>query len=146
MVAISSANTFIGKGVEKFSQNKNAKCNAALGGVFCLLDFLTVPGAFKLKYNKNGEKIEGLNWECGLKELGKSAIKCLGYIAAPAAILGLASGSGIIIAGLAGAAAFGSTFLLSSLFDKLLPEEKQIVAEACREKGIDINQKIDQLV
>ena len=107
---------------------------------FCVFDFLTVPGAFKLEYNTEGEKVEGTNWKSGFKELGKSAVKCLSYLAIPAAILGMASGAGVIAAALAGAASFGSAFALSSIFEKLLPEEQKLVAEACKKKGIDINQ------
>ena len=52
----------------------------------------------------------------------------------------MASGAGVIAAALAGAASFGSAFALSSIFEKLLPEEQKLVAEACKKKGIDINQ------
>ena len=125
----------------KLSQLKKS---LGLGGLmtagFCVFDFLTVPGAFKLDYNTDGEKVEGTNWKSGFKELGKSAIKCAGYLAVPAAILGLASGAGVIAATIAGLTSFGSAFALSSVFEKLLPEEQKLVAEACKEKGIDINQ------
>ena len=125
----------------KLSQLKKS---LGLGGLmtagFCVFDFLTVPGAFKLEYNTEGEKVEGTNWKSGFKELGKSAVKCLSYLAVPAAILGLASGAGVIAATIAGLTSFGSAFALSSVFEKLLPEEQKLVAEACKEKGIDINQ------
>ena len=76
-----------GQTAGKLKQLKKAAGGGALlGGAFCALDFLTVPGAFKLKYNTDGEKVEGTNWKSGLKELGKSAIKCVSYLAVPAAI------------------------------------------------------------
>ena len=124
-----------GQTAGKLKQLKKAAGGGALlGGAFCALDFLTVPGAFKLKYNT------GTNWKSGLKELGKSAIKCVSYLAVPAAILGLASGAGVVAAGLLGAAAFGSSFVLSSLFEEVLPEEQKLVAEACKKKGISLDQ------
>ena len=131
----------LNKGAQKLAQLKKATGGAALGALFCLTDFLTVPGAFNLDYNTKGEKVEGTNWKSGLKELGKSAIKCLSYIAVPAAILGMASGAGVVVAGLAAAASFGSSFALSSIFEKLLPSEQKLVAEACKEKGIDIGEQ-----
>ena len=130
-----------GQTAGKLKQLKKAAGGGALlGGAFCALDFLTVPGAFKLKYNTDGEKVEGTNWKSGLKELGKSAIKCVSYLAVPAAILGLASGAGVVAAGLLGGAAFGSSFVLSSLFEEVLPEEQKLVAEACKKKGISLDQ------
>ncbi len=120
------------------------KKSLGLGGLmtagFCVFDFLSVPGAFKLDYNTEGEKVEGTNWKSGFKELGKSTLKCLSYLAVPALIAGAVASSGPLIAVLGGAAAIGSTFGLGSLFDKLLPEEQKLVAEACEKKGIDINQ------
>ena len=95
-----------------------------------------MPGAFKLKYNTDGEKVVGRYWKSGLIELGKSAVKCVSYLAVPAAIVGMASGAGVVAAGLLGAAAFGSSFVLSSLFEEVLPEEQKLVAEACKKKGI----------
>ena len=121
----------------------NLKKTIGLGGIitagFSIFEFLTVPDAFKLDYNTDGKKVEGVNWKSGFNELGKSTIKCAGYLAVPTAILGLAAGAGVITAALIGLASFGSTFSLSSLFEKLLPEEQKLVAEACKEKGIDIN-------
>ena len=129
---------------DKLPSLKKVSGGGLLTGAFCLLDFANVPGAFGLKYNTDGEKLEGTNWKSGLKELGKSAIRCTGYLAVPAAILGAASGAGIIVAGLAGVASFGSTFALGAIFDKLLPDEKLLVEQACKEKGIDINTHIDE--
>ena len=131
----------LNKGAQKLAQLKKAAGGTALGGILGLMDFLTVPGAFSLDYNTKGEKVEGINWNSGLKELGKSAIKCLSYIAVPAAIVGMASGAGIIVGGLAAAASFGSTPILDSIFEKLLPSEQKLVAEACKEKGIDIGEQ-----
>ncbi len=127
------------------NSGKIAKAKKALGaggaltGAFCLLDFISVPGAFKLDYNTKGEKVEGTNWKSGLKELGKSAIKCVSYLAVPAFIAGTVASGGVLAAALGGAAAIGSTFALSSIFEKVLPEEQKLVAEACTKKGIDIN-------
>lgn len=131
----------LNKGAQKLAQLKKATGGAALGALFSLAEFITVPGAFSLDYNTKGEKVEGTNWNSGLKELGKSAIKCLSYIAVPAAIVGMASGAGIIVGGLAAAASFGSTSILASIFEKLLPSEQKLVAEACKEKGIDIGEQ-----
>ena len=139
MVSVSSVlPALTGQTAGKLKQLKKAAGGGALlGGAFCALDFLTVPGAFKLKYNTDGEKVEGTNWKSGLKELGKSAVKCVSYLAVPAAIVGMASG---VAAGLLGAAAFGSSFVLSSLFEEVLPEEQKLVAEACKKKGISLDQ------
>ena len=140
-MSITSAVTNLAHSTNKLSTLKKS---LGLGGLmtagFCVFDFLTVPGAFKLEYNTEGEKVEGTNWKSGFKELGKSAVKCLSYLAIPAAILGMASGAGVVAAALAGAASFGSAFALSSIFEKLLPEEQKLDAEACKKKGIDINQ------
>ncbi len=137
MVSVSKVLPF-NKGAEKLAKAKGAVGGTLVGGIFCLADFLTVPGAFGLDYNTKGEKVEGTNWKSGLKEFGKCAIKCAGYLVVPAAVLGMASGAGVIVAGLAAAASFGSTFALSSVYEKLLPTEQKLVAEACKEKGIDI--------
>lgn len=120
---------------------KALKGGGLLTGAFCLLDFVSVPGAFKLDYNTKGEKVEGLNWESGLKELGKSAVKCASYLAVPALIAGTVASGGVLAAALGGLGAIGSTFALSSIFEKLLPEEQKLVAEACGKKGIDINKE-----
>ena len=133
---------------KKLSASKKALGGAALGSIFCLTDFLTVPGAFKLKYNTDGEKVEGTNRKSGLKELGKCAIKGLGYFAVSTAILGLGACAGPIAAGLAWGASYGSTSVLNDIFEKLLPSEQKLVAEACKKKGIDIDaemQRLDQL-
>lgn len=142
MVSVSSVlPALTGQTAGKLKQLKKAAGGGALlGGAFCALDFLTVPGAFKLKYNTDGEKVEGTNWKSGLKELGKSAVKCVSYLVVPAAIVGMASGAGVVAAGLLGAAAFGSSFVLSSLFEEVLPEEQKLVAEACKKKGISLDQ------
>ncbi len=138
----------VNSGAEKLAKAKKAIGGAAMASIFSLLDFASVPGAFSLKYNTDGEKVEGTNWKSGLKEIGKCAVKCLGYIAVSTAILNIASGAGFILAGLAWAASFGSASVLTDVFDKLLPEEQKLVSEACKAKGIDINseaQGLDQL-
>lgn len=128
----------LSQGAEKLAKIKKAAGGTAIAGIFCLTDFLSVPGAFKLDYNIKGEKIEGTNWKSGFKEIGKSAVKCASFIAAPAIIGGLAAGAGIIVAGLAAAASFGSSFAISSILEELLPSEQKLVADACKEKGINI--------
>lgn len=118
------------------------KKSVGIGGVItgglCLLDFASVPGAFSLDYNNKGEKVEGTNWKSGFKELGKSALKCAGYLAIPLAITSLAAGGGVLLAAAAGIASFASSFALSSIFEKALPKEEELMAEACKKKGIDL--------
>lgn len=144
MVSVSNV-LHLNNGAEKLAKAKKTVGGAALGGIFSLAEFITVPGAFSLDYNTKGEKVEGTNWKSGLKELGKCAIKCLSYLAVPAAIAGLASGAGIVVAGLAAGASFGSTFVLSKIFDELLPSEQQQVVQACKDKGIDITDQLSFL-
>ena len=142
-MSVSSTISNIVNTTKNASKLKKGLAGLGLGGVatagFCVFDFLSVPGAFKLDYNTKGEKVDGVNWKSGLKELGKSTIKCLSYLAVPAAVTALFMGTPAVIAALGGVAALGSSFVLSSLFEKLLPEEQKLVAEACRQKGIDIN-------
>lgn len=141
MVSVSSVLPALSQSAGKV---KNLKKTIGIGGLmtagFCALDFITVPEAFNLKYNTDGEKVEGTNWKSGLKELGKSAIKCASYLAVPAMILGMASGAGPLIATVAGVASLASGFALSSFFADALPEEKTLVAEACAKKGINLDQ------
>ena len=122
------------------NMKKSMGAGAITTALFCVPDFLSVPSAFGLDYDANGEKVEGTNWKSGLKQLGKSAIKCASYLAIPTAILGLAAGAGPVLAGLAVAGSLGSSFALGSILDKLLPEEQTLVAEACQKKGISLNQ------
>ncbi len=140
-MSVTGAITNLSQTSTKLSKlKKSIGWGGALTAGFCIFDFLTVPGAFNLKYNTDAEKVEGTNWKSGFKELGKSTIKCLSYIAAPVAITGAAALLGPIGLSLGAIAGFGSTFALSSIFDKLLPEEQKLVAEACKKKGIDINE------
>ena len=44
------------------------------------------------------------------------------------------------MAALAVAGSVGSTFALGPIFEKFLPEEKTVVAEACKKKGINFDQ------
>ena len=104
----------------------------------CLFDFASVPGAFKLDYDEKGNKVEGTNWESGFKELGKSALRCLGYIAVPAIIGGAAAGAGVIGALVLGTAAFGSTTVLASIFEDIMPTEQKKAEEACKRRGITL--------
>ena len=92
-----------------------------------------------MKYDSDGEKVEGTNWKSGFKQLGKSAIKCASYLAIPTAILGMAAGAGPVLAGLAVAGSLGSTFALGSMLEEFLPEEQTLVAEACKKKGISLD-------
>lgn len=144
MVSISSRLPSLSNCTEKLSNLKKCKTGIKAGGVmgalFCVPDFLGVPGAFKLKYNTDGEKVEGLNWKSGFKEIGKSTVKCLSYLAIPTAILGAAAAAGPAMAALAVAGSVGSTFALGPIFEKFLPEEKTVVAEACKKKGINFDQ------
>lgn len=142
MVSIAGALTSAVSG-DKVSKLKKVLGGGTLAtGAFCLFDFQSVPGAFKLDHDAKGEKVEGTNWKSGFKELGKSALRCASYLAVPAAIaalpaiLGL---GGVAVASLAGALAFGSSFALFPLLDKVLPEEQKLVADACKAKGIQPN-------
>ena len=135
MVSVASVTNKIPK---KMSFLKGAGLASLLPAGLCIFDFTTVPGAFKLEYNSKGQKVEGTNWECGLKELGKSAIRCIGYAAVPALLIGAAAGCGVIGAALLGLASVGSTFVLSDIYEKILPSEQDTVEEMCKRKGISI--------
>lgn len=151
MVKLNSVLPTLKSGVEKLpsmklpSAQSLSKAKKAIGvgtittALFCIPDFLSVPGAFGLKYNSDAEKVEGTNWKSGFKQLGKSAIRCASYLAIPTAILGMAAGAGPILAGLAVAGSLGSTFALGPILEKLLPEEQTLVAEACQKKGISLD-------
>ena len=123
---------------------KGLKSNVGVSGLMsaamCLPDFWSVPGAFTMKYDTDGKPVDGINWKSGLKEAAKSAIKCAGYIAIPSVIIGAAAAAGPVVAGLAFAGSFGSSMVLGSIFDKFLPEEQKLVADACKQKGINYNQ------
>lgn len=151
MVKLSSVLPTLKSGVNKLPNMKmpstaslsNAKKAIGVGTIttalFCVPDFLSVPGAFSMKYDSDGEKVEGTNWKSGFKQLGKSAIKCASYLAIPTAILGMAAGAGPVLAGLAVAGSLGSTFALGSILEEFLPEEQTLVAEACKKKGISFD-------
>ena len=113
-----------------------------LGGLvtagFCLFDFASVPGAFKLQYNKQGEKVEGTNWKSGITEILKSIPKCAQMLVLPALIGAAAAGAGPIVATLAGIASFAAPMLGYHFLDKLLPHEEEVVKQVCEAKGIDI--------
>ena len=63
MVSISSRLPSLSNCTEKLSNLKKCKtgikASGVMGALFCVPDFLGVPGAFKLKYNTDGEKVEG---------------------------------------------------------------------------------------
>ena len=114
-----------------------------LGGLvtagFCLFDFAEVPKAFNLKYNKNGEKVEGTNWKAGINEILKSIPKCVQMLVFPALITAVAAGFNPVTATLAGILAFAVPMGGYAIFDKLLPHEDEVIKLACKEKGIDIS-------
>ena len=114
-----------------------------LGGLatagFCLFDFAEVPKAFGLKYNKNGEKVEGTNWKAGINEILKSIPKCLQTLAIPAAIAAITVGAGPVVATLGGITAFLAPMGVYALLDKLLPHEEEVIKLICQDKGIDIS-------
>ena len=142
MVSVSGALTSSMSGGKVLKLKKSLGAGALMTGFLSIMDFQSVPGAFKLDYDTKGEKVEGTNWKSGLKELGKSALRCASYIAVPAAIAALPAIlgiGGVAMATLAGIAAFGSSSALFKLFDKILPEEQKLVAEACKAKGIKPN-------
>ena len=143
-MSVSSTVSNIVNTTKNTSRLKKGLAGIGLGGIatagFCVFDFLSVPGAFKLDYNTKGEKVDGVNWKSGLKEIGKSTIKCLSYLAVPAGITALFMGAPAVIAALGSIAAFGSTFTLSTLLEKMLPEEQKLVAEACKQKGIELDE------
>ena len=116
---------------------------AGLGGIitagFCLFDFASVPGAFSLKYNKQGEKVEGTNWKAGITEIFKSIPKCAQMFILPALIGAAAAGAGPIVAALAGIASFAAPMIGYSVLDKLLPHEEEEVRKICEAKGINID-------
>ena len=119
------------------------KKSIGLGGIataaFCIFDFLDVPKTFNSKYNSKGEKIEGKNWSGALKEVGKSIPKCLSAIALPIVIGAATMGAGPVVATLGGIAALAAPMLSYSMLEKILPHESEVIAEACKEKGIDIS-------
>ncbi len=142
MVSIAGALTSAVSGDKVSKLKKVLGGGTLMTGALCLFDFQSVPGAFKLDHDTKGEKVEGTNWKSGFKELGKSALRCASYLAVPAAIAALPAIlgiGGVAVASLAGAAAFGSSFALFPLLDKVLPEEQKLVADACKAKGSQPN-------
>lgn len=108
----------------------------------CIFDFMDVPSAYKLKYNDLGKKIEGISFKSGLKETGKSLIRCASYFVLPALLLNPLGCGGAIAATVA---SVGRTLLpmiaIPKLWEKVLPSEQKIVSEACQKRGISYNPK-----
>ena len=107
----------------------------------CIFDFMDVPSAFKLKYDDNGQKVEGTNWKNGGKETGKSLIRCLSYFVLPALLLNPLSAGGAIAATVASVGKFVLPIGISKMWQKILPSEQKLVADACKQKGIAYNPK-----
>lgn len=129
--------TLVSSAANKLKHCKKAMgLSALVGGAMCIFDFMNVPGAFKLEYDKDGNKIEGTSTKQGLKELGKSALRCASYFVVPA-LIGLLPGAGIAAMTAKAVAGFTSSFALSGINEKILPTEQRIVEEACLAKGID---------
>jgi len=110
---------------------------------FCLFDFMEVPSAFKLKYDYDGKKVDGLNISAGAKETGWSAVKCASAFALPWVIGMFATPLGPIAATVAALLKIGAPILSYSLLDKLRPHEKEVIQEICQAKGIDITKPDD---
>lgn len=108
----------------------------------CIFDFMDAPSAYKLKYNDLGEKIGGVNWKNGLKETGKSLIRCASYFVLTPLLLNPLGCGGAIAATVA---SVGRTllpmFAIPKLWQKVLPSEQKLVAEACKKRGISYNPK-----
>lgn len=121
---------------------KNNKKLIGLGGLttaaFCLFDFMEVPKSFKLEYNEKGEKVEGTNMKSGFKEILKSIPKCAASLILPAVIGGACMSAGPLVAAIGGVLAFASPMISYSILDKILPHESEVVAEACKKKGIEL--------
>lgn len=106
--------------------------------LFFLSEFRNVPSAFALRYNRSAQKVTGLNWTSGLLETLKSLPNAVQWLIIPTAITGAAIGFGPIAATLATVAGLAVPECVSSLFEKLFPHEEEVIAQACKEKGIDI--------
>ncbi len=146
MAGISAISNLAGNTHRLSNLKKSLSIGAIGSAVGVATDLITIPGAFSLDYNKEGEKVEGTNFKSGFKELGKSLIRASGYIIVPAVITSLSLGSGPILGAIAGLGALASQFALASVFEKILPTEQKLVAEACKEKGIEVKlNKLDQI-
>ena len=108
----------------------------------CLFDFINVPSVLNSDYNSKGEALAGKkNWNGAFKEIGKSIPKCAASMLLPLAIGGLAVSAGPILATVASVASFVAPMGSYSLLEKLLPSEKELIAEAKEAKGIVDNQE-----
>ena len=103
----------------------------------CLFDFANVPSVLNSDYNSKGEALNGKkNWSGALKEVGKSIPKCAIAMVLPLAIAGVAVSAGPILATVAGVSSFLAPMGSYSLLEKLLPNEKYLIAQAKDAKGI----------
>ena len=123
---------------------KAAKGAGIFGGLisvgFCVPEFLGVIDAAKMGYNKKGEKVEGINWSSAITEFFKSIPKAAQYFIIPAVLGGIACGAGPIAATLATIAGFAIPEGTNKLLSKIIPHETELIAQACKEKGINIEQ------
>ncbi len=120
-------------------QKFKGKCVS--GGLQCIMsipEFAKVPAAFALKYNRSAQKVSGLNMTSGVLETLKSLPKAAQWLLIPAIITGAATGLGPIAATLATALGFAIPMGTSELLSKLFPHEEDVIAQVCKEKGIDI--------
>ena len=92
---------------------------------------------FKYEYNDNGQKINGTNWKCGSKATLKSIAKVLGFGVINGAVAAAFAGcSAVIAAPLAVAGLYFGWVKSSDILEKMFKNEGQVVAEACKAKGI----------
>ena len=142
MVSATSAITNMGRLTRAAEKMKSAKA-LTIGGTlltagFCLFDFMEVPSAFKLKYDYDGKKVDGLNISAGAKETAWSSVKCASAFALPWIIGMFVTPLGPVAATVATLLKLGSPILSYTLLDKLRPHEKEVIQEICQAKGIDI--------
>ena len=111
----------------------------------CLLDFINVPSVLNSDYNSKGEALKGQkNWSGALKEIGKSIPKCAASMILPLAIGGLAISAGPLLATVASVASFAAPMGSYSLLEKLLPSEKELIAEAKNAKGVSADSDVQK--
>ena len=98
-----------------------------------------VYSAFHLTRDKNANEVKGLNVECGVSETLKQAKKWIGFSAI----------QGVMAAGMALAPLplkpifFAGSWIAAGKFNEFMeeidPSEEKLVAQACKDKGIDYN-------
>ena len=114
----------------------NNKSQAIMPLIFC---GPAIYGAFKLQYDKNGNKVQGANIESGISETGKQAKKWIGFTAIQGVMTALTAVAPLPLKPVLFAGSWIIAGKFSELMEKIDPGESELVAQACKDKGIDYN-------